>query len=150
MAYTSWEVFGVQVRYRARDFGPNNHIDATIRFNTQANSLIPTPTWYGTMQTSIPDTNNDKSPVPSRAKIGIMIGIPLLVINLVLAIAFVLIGWRRRYTNYLPLSNSSEECKSEQPGNKPCKSGSESYAGKTELDVAIRHAKLDDTATERL
>lgn len=150
MAYTGWEVFGVQVRYRTGDFGPNNHIDGTLSSNTQAKSLNPTPTCYGTTQTSIPDTNNDNSAVPSGAKIGIMIGIPLLVITLVIILAFVLISRRRRYTNYLPLSNGSDEYKSELPGNKLGKSGSERYAGKAELDITVQHAKLDDTATKRL
>jgi hypothetical protein len=84
MPWTGWNVFGVQIRYRADDFGPG-----TIATPTSPNAAATT-------LTSAADTKNNNGVLSNGAKIGIWIGLPLFVITLGTIIAFILIRGRGR------------------------------------------------------
>jgi hypothetical protein len=153
--WTGWSVFGVQIRYRADDFGPDTHATAT-----SPNAAITT-------LTSPADTNNNNTALSNGAKIGIWIGLPIFVIIIGTMITFILIRGRGRQARHWSLSDYYDEYKAELPGNKSGISGGQKYAGKAELDstrqpaeldstgqlveldISVRHAELEDTSPER-
>lgn len=168
MEPTGYSVFGMQIRYRAADFLPNNHTNAnstsitqaTSGSNTQAtsrNTIQTSPTASDTTQSSAAaGINNDNSTLSNGAKIGIGVGVPLLVILLAIIFAFIFIRRRRRRPSQQSLPQEDipkppdgyDEHKAELPGNKPGTSGGERYAGKAELDNTVKPAELEDNATE--
>lgn len=168
MKATGWSVFGVQVRYHATDFLPHNSTtttanstslaQATSSSNTQASPQKFTQTSQasaGTTQSSTAgNTTNDSSVLSNGAKIGIGIGVPLLVIIVGIILAFILIRRRRRHTSRQPAPDETrktpdgyDEFKAELPGNKPGTSGGERYAGKAELEVTVKPSELEDPTT---
>jgi hypothetical protein len=140
MQPTGWFVYGVQIRYRAADFIPNNH--------TLANSTSTSPN-TATATQSPTATNNDNSMLSNGAKIGIGVGVPLIVIILGTIIAFILIRHKRRRTGQPFQANRDSyiEHKAELPGNTPGKSGGGRCPGKAELDNTVWPVELEDPTT---
>jgi hypothetical protein len=165
MQQIGYSVFGMQVRYRSADFLPHNSSSATSSSivqvnsisNTQANSQNAIQTSLstaGTTQSSVTaNTNNGDSALSNGAKIGIGIGVPLVVILLGIIVAFVLIRRRRQRTSQQAPTNENtpkdtsgyDEHKAELPGNMPGTSGGERYIGKAELDDTVKSSELEDT-----
>ncbi len=168
MQETGYSVFGMQVRYRSADFLPHNstiasspslvQVTSSSSKASNSQSLIQTsPTTANAIQSSTAaNTINDNSTLSNGAKIGIGVGVPLVVIFLTTIFAFIVIRRRRKRPNQQQLFTEDipkppdgyDEHKAELPGNKPGASGGERYTRKAELPVIVKPSELEETNME--